>query len=194
MRRYEDFAVGDAYRSALARTVTETDNLLFTMLAMNTNELHFNEEAARATEWGKPLVNSTFTLALVLGLSVADDTQAGGVSLTGPRSGSPTRSSSATHSIRSGDHGAPQQRPDRYGAVSRCGRAIISEVVCEFDRSFLIPRREGVSRLTYRPIEHADLDICELHGRRGRDAIPDRRPHTPASRRLCSTAGRPEQW
>ena len=81
MRRFEDFAVGDAYRSAVGRTVTETDNLLFTMLAMNTNELHFNDEAARATEWGKPLVNSTFTLALVLGLSVADTTQAGAVNL-----------------------------------------------------------------------------------------------------------------
>jgi len=81
VRRYEDFVIGDVYRSPLGRTVTETDNLLFTMLAMNTNELHFNEEAARATEWGKPLVNSTFTLALVLGLSVADTTQAGGVNL-----------------------------------------------------------------------------------------------------------------
>ncbi len=70
MRRFEDFTVGDVYRSAVGRTVTETDNLLFTMLSMNTNELHFNEEAARATEWGQPLVNSAFTLALVLGLSV----------------------------------------------------------------------------------------------------------------------------
>jgi len=77
MRRYEDFTVGDTYRSAIGRTVTETDNLLYTMLAMNTNELHFNDEAAKATEWGKPFVNSTFTLALVLGLSVADTTQAG---------------------------------------------------------------------------------------------------------------------
>src|SRR5436305_12102181 len=81
MRLFEDFTVGDVYRSAVGRTVTETDNLLFTMLAMNTNELHFNEEAARATEWGRPLVNSTFTLALVLGLSVAETTQSGGINL-----------------------------------------------------------------------------------------------------------------
>src|ERR671936_1010666 len=81
MRLFEDFQVGDVYRSAVGRTVTETDNLLFTMLAMNTNELHFNDEAARATEWGRPLVNSTFTLALVLGLSVPDTSQAGGVNL-----------------------------------------------------------------------------------------------------------------
>jgi len=65
MRRYEDFTVGDVYRSEVGRTVTETDNLLFTMLSLNTNELHFDEEAAKATEWGKPLVNSAFTLGLM---------------------------------------------------------------------------------------------------------------------------------
>src|SRR3954466_7691176 len=81
MRHYEDFTVGDLYRSAVGRTVTETDNLLFTMLALNKNQLHFNDEAAKATEGAKPLVNSTFTLALVLGLSVADTTQAGAVNL-----------------------------------------------------------------------------------------------------------------
>src|SRR5258707_7592042 len=81
MRHYEDFTVGDTYRSAVGRTVTETDNLLFTMLSLNTNELHFNEEAAKATEWGRILVNSAFTLSLVLGLSVADTSQAGAINL-----------------------------------------------------------------------------------------------------------------
>ena len=80
-RLYEDFHVGDVYRSGVGRTVTETDNLLFTMLTMNTNELHFNVEAAARTEFGRILVNSTFTLALVLGLSVADTSQAGAVNL-----------------------------------------------------------------------------------------------------------------
>src|SRR3981189_3387891 len=81
MRHYEDFTVGDIYRSEVGRTVTETDNLMFTMLSLNTNELHFNEEAAKESEWGRILVNSTFTLALVLGLSVADTSQAGAVNL-----------------------------------------------------------------------------------------------------------------
>ena len=75
VRLYENFTVGDVYRSAVGRTVTETDNLLFTMLAMNTNELHFNEEAAKATEWGRPLVNSTFTLALITGMTVPDTSE-----------------------------------------------------------------------------------------------------------------------
>ena len=144
MRRYKDFTVGDVYRSALARTVTETDNLLFTMLAMNTNELHFNEEAAKATEWGKPLVNSTFTLALVLGLSVVDTTQAGGVNLGWTEIrlphpvfvGDTLRSETEVTAVRES-----ASRP-RYGIVSVRTRGLNQrdEVVCEFDRSFLIPK------------------------------------------------------
>jgi len=74
-RFYEDLEVGDVYRSRFGRTVTETDNLLFTTLTMNTNQLHFNAAYAEKTRWGKPLVNSTFTLALVTGLSVQDVTE-----------------------------------------------------------------------------------------------------------------------
>ena len=74
-RFYEDLDVGDVYRSRFGRTVTETDNLLFTTLTMNTNQLHFSAAYAEKTRWGKPLVNSTFTLALVTGLSVQDVTE-----------------------------------------------------------------------------------------------------------------------
>ena len=58
MRLFEDFAVGDVYRSEIGRTVTEADNLLCTTLTHNTNELHFNEVAAAGTEWGRVLVKS----------------------------------------------------------------------------------------------------------------------------------------
>jgi itaconyl-CoA hydratase len=144
VRRYEDFSVGDVYRSAVGRTVTETDNLLFTMLAMNTNELHFNDEAAKATEWGRPLVNSTFTLALVLGLSVPDTSQAGGVNLgwTEIRLPKPVFVGdtiwSETEVLGVRESGS---RP-AYGIVSvrTRGQNQRDEVVCEFERSFLIPR------------------------------------------------------
>src|SRR3984957_5404084 len=63
-RYYEDFAVGDIYRHRLGRTVTETDNTLFTMLTLNTNPIHFDENLARKTPFGKILVNSCFTLSL----------------------------------------------------------------------------------------------------------------------------------
>lgn len=71
-RYLEDLQVGDIYRSGVGRTVTETDNIWFTLLTNNDNEIHFNDEYAKNTQWGKPLVNSAFTLALVTGLSVSD--------------------------------------------------------------------------------------------------------------------------
>ena len=74
-RFLEDFAVGDVYRSRLGRTVTETDNTWFTLLTMNTNQMHFNAPYAERTEFGQPLVVSTLTLAIVLGLSVADTSE-----------------------------------------------------------------------------------------------------------------------
>jgi len=74
-RFLEDFEVGDVYRSRLGRTITETDNTWFTCLTMNTNQMHFNREWAARTEFGQPLVNSAFTLALVLGLSVRDTSE-----------------------------------------------------------------------------------------------------------------------
>jgi len=148
-RRYEDFRVGDVYRSAIGRTVTETDNLLFTMLAMNTNELHFNEEAARATEWGKPLVNSTFTLALVLGLSVADTTQAGAGNLgwTEIRLPQPVFVGDTVWSETEVTAARGSKSRPEHGIVSVRTRGINQrgEVVCEFARSFLVPNREAAS-------------------------------------------------
>lgn len=74
-RYFEDFAVGDVYRHGLGRTITDTDNTWFTLLTMNTNELHFNDHVAAGGEFGRPLVNSGFSVALVLGLSVGDVSQ-----------------------------------------------------------------------------------------------------------------------
>ena len=74
-RFYEDFEVGDVYRSPLGRTVTEADNVWFTLLTMNTNQAHFNSHAAVRSPFERPLVNSTFTLAVVLGLTVIDTSQ-----------------------------------------------------------------------------------------------------------------------
>jgi itaconyl-CoA hydratase len=71
-RAYEDMHVGDVYRSRFGRTVLEADNVWFTLLTMNTNPVHFDAEYAAATSWQRPLVDSTFTLALVTGLSVVD--------------------------------------------------------------------------------------------------------------------------
>ncbi|MFN8488649.1 MAG: MaoC family dehydratase [Caldilineaceae bacterium] len=76
-RTYEDFEVGDVYQHPLGRTVTQTDNIWFTLLTVNPNPIHFDAHYAAQTEFGKPLVDSTFTLALVTGLSVSDISQNG---------------------------------------------------------------------------------------------------------------------
>ena len=71
-RCYEDFAVGALLRHPLGRTVSQTDNTWFTLLTANTNPIHFDTVYAAQTEFKRPLVNSCFTLALVVGLSVND--------------------------------------------------------------------------------------------------------------------------
>ena len=74
-RYYEDFEVGDVYEHRPGRTITETDNILFTNLTMNTHPVHFDYAYARKSEFGKPLVNSALTLAIVAGMSVSDTSQ-----------------------------------------------------------------------------------------------------------------------
>ena len=74
-RFFEDFMVGDVYHHPLGRTVTTTDNSWFTLLTQNTNPIHFDHHYAAQTEFGRPLVDSTFTIALVTGQSVTDVSQ-----------------------------------------------------------------------------------------------------------------------
>ncbi|MEP6811984.1 MAG: MaoC family dehydratase [Actinomycetota bacterium] len=74
-RFFEDFTVGDVFRSRLGRTISEADNVWFTCLTMNTNQIHFNTPFAEGTRFGRTLVNSAFTLALVTGLTVPDTSE-----------------------------------------------------------------------------------------------------------------------
>jgi len=74
-RVFEDFVVGDVYEHPLGRTLLAADNIWFTCLTMNTNPIHFDAAYAAQTEFGKPLMNSCLTLALVTGQSVTDLTQ-----------------------------------------------------------------------------------------------------------------------
>lgn len=74
-RFFEDFEVGDVYRHPLGRTVLSVDNSWFTLLTQNTAPIHFDVHYAAQTEFKQPLVDSTFTLALVTGQSVTDVSQ-----------------------------------------------------------------------------------------------------------------------
>lgn len=69
---FDDLHVGDVTEHALSRTVTEADNVLFTTMTLNLQPLHLDAEFAAGTEFGRPLVNSLFTLGLVVGMTVAE--------------------------------------------------------------------------------------------------------------------------
>jgi itaconyl-CoA hydratase len=74
-RSFDDFKVGDVYEHRPGRTITEADNVWFTLLTMNTHPLHFDNAYAAESEFKKPLVNSCLTLSIVTGMSVSDISQ-----------------------------------------------------------------------------------------------------------------------
>ncbi len=74
-RYFEDFEVGDVYEHRPGKTITEYENHMFTLLTLNTHPIHFDAEFGKATEFGRNLVVSTYTLSLVIGMSVTDVSQ-----------------------------------------------------------------------------------------------------------------------
>ncbi len=70
----EEFEIGRVIKHPITRTVTESDNVLFSVMTLNPQPLHIDFDFASKTEWGKPLVNSLFTLGLMIGISVHDTT------------------------------------------------------------------------------------------------------------------------
>jgi acyl dehydratase len=70
----EEFSQGQVFRHQITRTITEADNVLFSVMTMNPQPLHIDFDFSAKTEWGKPLVNSLFTLGLMIGISVHDTT------------------------------------------------------------------------------------------------------------------------
>ena len=162
-RFFEDFRVGDVYRSRLGRTLTETDNIWFTALTMNTNQMHFNEVYASRTEFGRPLVVSTLTLAVVLGLSVADTSEnaaanLGWESIKLPKpvfAGDTLWAESEVTMVRES-----RSRP-QVGIVGIRTRGINQrrEVVIEFTRSFMVFRRDAPEIQDIFPIVDEDWTV-----------------------------------
>ncbi len=71
---FEEFSIGQIFKHELTKTVTESDNMLFSTMTLNPQPLHIDRHFAENTEWGQPLVNSLFTLGLMIGISVGDTT------------------------------------------------------------------------------------------------------------------------
>jgi acyl dehydratase len=155
-RYLEDFVVGDVFEHPLGRTVTHNDNIWFTLLTQNTAPVHFDHEYAKKTEFGKPLVVATFTLALVAGQSVTDISQNvvaslgwNNINMPNPVfDGDTIRSRSTVLDVRES-----KSRP-HAGIVSvhTEGYNQRGEIVMEYDRTVMVykngygPRFEGNER------------------------------------------------
>jgi acyl dehydratase len=153
-RYFEDFAVGDVYRCRLGRTLTEADNIWFTLLTNNTNQIHFNSEYAKQTEFGRPLINSALTLAIVAGMGVADISENGfalgwdEITLPNPLfAGDTLYSESEVLEIRES-----RSRP-QFGIVKVRTRGLNQQgqVVIEYRRSVMVWKREHAPRLNIFP-------------------------------------------
>ncbi len=149
MRTFAELEVGAVYWSRFGRTILEADNVWFTLLTMNTNPIHFDAAYAAGTEWERPLVDSTFTLALVTGLSVADVSEHGvnlgwkEVRLPAPVfAGDTIRAETEVLAKRES-----QSRPG-FGIVTVRTRGLNQrdEVVIEFERSIMLPLEDDAAR------------------------------------------------
>jgi len=145
-RFFEEWAIGDVLTHEIRRTVTETDNLFFTVMTHNPQPLHLDIEAAKASEFGQILVNGTFTFSLMVGLSVGDTTlgtlvaNLGYDKLVMPKPvfiGDTLRAESEVIGLKES-----KSRPNA-GIVTFLHRAINQrdELVCQCERSALVQRK-----------------------------------------------------
>jgi acyl dehydratase len=144
-RHYEDFNVGDVYEHRPGRTITETDNTWFTLLTMNTHPLHFDTEYGKASEFGRCVVASPLTVAIIVGMSVTDVSQKAianlgwkEIRLTAPVF--PGDTLYAESEVL--DKRESQSRPTAgVVTVRTVGRNQDGTVVCTFDRTILVSKR-----------------------------------------------------
>jgi len=146
-RFYEDFEVGDVFRSRVGRTITRVDNQWFTLLTLNTNQAHFNSVFAENTRFGQPLVNSTFTLSLVTGLSVPDTSEnaTANLSWTDIKLPNPVYEGDTLWAESEVLECRESKSRPTVGIVGVRTRGINqrSEVVIEFRRTFMVYRRDA---------------------------------------------------
>ena len=148
-RSFEDFAIGDVYRSRVGRTISQADNTWFSLLTHNTNQIHFNTHYSATTEFKKPLVNSFLTLALVAGLLTPETSERGvalgitDVTLPNPLFEGDTIYADAEVTAAR----ASKSRPT-WGIVTVKQRGFTQDgtVVLEMTRTFMVPTRDAMSK------------------------------------------------
>ena len=159
-RFLEDFEEGDVYRHQRGRTVTDSDNVWFTLLTSNTHQLHFNADYASRTEFGQPLVVSTLTLAIVTGLSV-DDVSLNAVANLGwndVRLSAPVFAGDTLYAESEVLSVRPSASRPLQGIVTVRTRGTNQrgETVISFERSVLVPTRR--SAIALRPDHSAHTE------------------------------------
>ena len=159
---FEDYHVGDHFEHPLGRTITDADNTWFTLLTMNTNELHFNADVANRSSHGRKIVNSGLSVAIVLGISVSDISQNAlanlgwdDIRLLSPLfEGDTLYAESLVTEVR-----ASKSRP-QAGIVSCITRGLNQEGddILTFRRSAMILRREAGAALRQFPSTETPLE------------------------------------
>jgi len=146
---YEDFAVGTTISHRLTRTVTQMDNMLFSNMTLNPQPLHIDAHfCATETEWGRPLMNSLFTLGLMIGVSVNDTTVGttiANLGMTDVRFPAPLFEGDTVNvTTEIVEKRESKSRPDA-GIVTFDHRMLNQrdEIVCTMERTALIQRRRG---------------------------------------------------
>ncbi len=144
-RAFEDFVVGHIYEHRPGRTITDADNVWFTLLTMNTHPAHFDYEYAKKTEFGKPLVASPLTVALMVGMSVSDVSQKAvanlgwdNIRLTNPLFPGDTLYAESEVIEKRESSSRPEQG---IVTVKTIGKNQHGQVVCTFSRTMLIWKR-----------------------------------------------------
>ena len=151
-RYFEDFEIGDVYEHRPGRTVTEVDNIWFTNLTMNTHPVHFDRAYASHSEFGKPLVNSAFTLSVVAGMSVSDTSQKAianlgwdKIKLSAPVFAGDTLYAESEVLAKRESKSRPTQG---IVTIKTTGKKYDGTVFMTYERAFLVPKRgHGVDDL-----------------------------------------------
>lgn len=144
-RYYEDFMVGDVYEHRPGRTLTETDNTWFTLLTMNTHPLHFDAEYAKHSEFGRCIVASPLTLAIIVGMSVTDVSQKAIANLGWKeiRMTAPVFAGDTLYAETEvlGKRESASRPTAGLVTVRTLGRNQHGTVVCDFERTILVAKR-----------------------------------------------------
>lgn len=144
-RYFEDFGEGEIYEHRPGRTISEADNTWFTLLTMNTHPMHFDQEYASKSEFGKPIVVSTLTVAVLVGMSVTDVSQKAIANMgwTNIRMTAPVFAGDTLYGESEVLGKRESKSRPNAGLVTVATRGFNQDgtLVCDFERTMLIAKR-----------------------------------------------------